>query len=120
MVVLVAAEDPIFLGDAYHPVHAGKLAHVVGVQRRGVADQVDFGEHLFLAANLVNAMADAVQALETVDQTAELGAFGIALGVQYQDHSGWLTVAVYRGATSVPGSPDRFTRENSASRPHWK
>ena len=84
----MAAEDAILLRDPHHPLDAGQRLHLLDRQALGVAEQVDLGDGAQLAFDAVNLGFYPGQQPQPLHELGVLGAIGVDLVVQDENHAG--------------------------------
>jgi len=87
LLIAMTADDPVFLGDADHALDGGKPGHVFHGQARGVADEIDLGQGLLRAPDLMGAGLDVGQAGEVCHQCPVLGRIGRGVGFENEYHA---------------------------------
>ncbi len=85
LVVMVAPEHAVLLGDAYHALHAGQAGHVLNLQGSRVANQVDLGQDLLGAFLVMHPALYVFQVGQEFEQLPVLGT--ILVGVRGQDQN---------------------------------
>ncbi len=79
-------QNPEIIRDPDNAFHRRKRFNIFGVQGLGVPDEVDLGQGLLIAEDIVDAYLDVAELVEEVHGFAVGIAFAIRIRVEYQKH----------------------------------